>query len=397
MKQVTDNLLHDLSGICLPELGATSHERLKFLSVFKLREKILHLFSNAIQNSSSSTEQYFENCLNLVKSMSAIDFVTTFDHPYAYNILLKDLSEDPLQKSFSLLPFLADSPVPLNSTFVFPPQSSGSNNVYLPHVHLLLVGNHESIGASNQDTILRATWNDGFSLTIPKTGIDKNSHQVSRIYKGHKVGQWRVLNGMNEVNHCPEKIESHHPSSDELNNLQKGLQLLHEVWPEAYFANTALVNKILILAKPGSFSNSWTSPYFQGAICTSVHSPIQVGDAICHESSHSRIHLLMEIDPLLIDDGEKIHVSPWRKDLRPLRGILLGVHAFINVCMYYHLLNVHRPSNHHKEIFNKHFTEVVTGCSYLEKNATWTRVGNSIMDEMSLIVSQLEKYYQKMN
>ncbi len=57
-------------------------------------------------------------------------------------------------------------------------------------------------------------------------------------------------------------------------------------------------------------------------------------EALIHEFCHNKLHLILEADPILEKNDRAVFYSPWRTDPRPLRGLLLGAHAFLNVARY---------------------------------------------------------------
>ena len=69
-----------------------------------------------------------------------------------------------------------------------------------------------------------------------------------------------------------------------------------------------------------------------------AESPVKVAEALCHELSHTRMSLVLELGPVLADDAQARHRSPWRRDPRPLIGLVNGVHAFLNVSRFYQKL-----------------------------------------------------------
>ncbi len=53
-----------------------------------------------------------------------------------------------------------------------------------------------------------------------------------------------------------------------------------------------------------------------------------LADDLLHETAHHRLHDLEELSALERDDGEPRYVSPWRRGVRPLRGILHAAYTF---------------------------------------------------------------------
>jgi HEXXH motif-containing protein len=73
-----------------------------------------------------------------------------------------------------------------------------------------------------------------------------------------------------------------------------------------------------------------------GAIYLSLHPQLMtLAEAVIHEFSHNKLHALFELDAVIENGAEKAFRSPLRADLRPLRGVLLAVHAFLPVARLY--------------------------------------------------------------
>lgn len=98
------------------------------------------------------------------------------------------------------------------------------------------------------------------------------------------------------------------------------------------------MTRVLIPLQPSKEMASVSSSYttMRGAICLS-HSDetaLQV-ETLIHEFCHQKVNLLTETDPLIEPgQGGQVYYSPWRKDARRLRGLLLGAHAFLNVARH---------------------------------------------------------------
>jgi len=91
----------------------------------------------------------------------------------------------------------------------------------------------------------------------------------------------------------------------------------------------------------------WVVPVHSDALFSTSHSSLpgvifvrlKPGDVlwnselILHEAAHNWLIELMRLDPLLKEDL-RVYRSPWRRDLRPMRGILVGTHAFLLLTEY---------------------------------------------------------------
>jgi hypothetical protein len=81
---------------------------------------------------------------------------------------------------------------------------------------------------------------------------------------------------------------------------------------------------------------SWSGKWLPGAIHTDLaYGELQILEAMVHESAHNQLYLLEIEGPLVDPTNQELHISPLRRDLRPLRGILLGYHALVFICQFY--------------------------------------------------------------
>jgi HEXXH motif-containing protein len=128
-------------------------------------------------------------------------------------------------------------------------------------------------------------------------------------------------------------------------------------------------------------------PQALGTIYLTLHpSLMTMTEAVMHEFSHNKLHALLEVDPLLRNAPTASFRSPVRTDPRPLRGLLLALHAFIPIARLYermvetdHPLAV-RPS------FRERFAQIRAinreSASVLFAHARPTSVGQAVMDEL---------------
>ena len=71
-----------------------------------------------------------------------------------------------------------------------------------------------------------------------------------------------------------------------------------------------------------------------GLAYVSLHpDTVIMAEAIVHESQHSKLNMLMALDPVLHNGRSTWTDSPVRPDLRPLSGVLLAAHAFVPVAL----------------------------------------------------------------
>ncbi len=120
--------------------------------------------------------------------------------------------------------------------------------------------------------------------------------------------------------------------------------------------------------------------------------PLWNAELILHEAAHNWLVTLMRLDPL-VSDTRQLYRSPWRKDLRPLRGILVGTHAFLLVTDY--MLTKwklhHDPTGPIAQRTVLEHTRAMHGLTTLECDGTWTPAGRACVASLRLYADKLTK------
>jgi len=124
-----------------------------------------------------------------------------------------------------------------------------------------------------------------------------------------------------------------------------------------------------------------------GAIYLTLHPGVMtLAEAVIHEFSHNKLHALFELDPVIENDALARYTSPIRPDPRPLRGVLLAVHAFLPVARLYEAMTEagHPLARGHD--FPERFAQVRAlnreGASTVLAHAVPTPVGRAVLDEI---------------
>lgn len=171
---------------------------------------------------------------------------------------------------------------------------------------------------------------------------------------------------------------------------EDALSLLWMAWPEAHAAIRRHVRGVLVLSRCSDHRRSHSAPEVHGAVLTTPDDAMRIAEAFVHEGAHCRLNAFLEFDPILDDDGECRHPSPWRRELRPLIGILRGVHAFVNVCEFYRRLqNVPELAEIAASIVDHQREQIRTGWAEFSAHAHPTPIGVPLVDELRQEVGRL--------
>lgn len=68
---------------------------------------------------------------------------------------------------------------------------------------------------------------------------------------------------------------------------------------------------------------------YLGYTINSKQPEINILEALIHESSHNKLNLIMQIEPLILNNYDLKYYSPYRPDARHMRWVFLWVHAII--------------------------------------------------------------------
>jgi len=389
-------ILGDHLDVCLPGPAGNSIDTLQVQSLFNLKKQALELFDQCDQNPNSTIRLTLGTLRETIADLSAVSFANAFNSTISYTCLHPEFfSKNPTESSLRIVRFLIGAPEIEAFTIVIPASTFESGSLWLPHLNATLDGDKGSVAVQVEKNVIRFTWVDGYSLTCPNLPLGTEDEESLRLQSGSWVGGWPVLNGLPEaLEHFQNDQDqiTYFPSASELSLMEEGIETLHEIWPEAYTGVRRIYNSILIQPPRFDHTTSITLDSLQGCFIASLRDPIQIADALCHESSHARLNLLFQHDPLINDDGEEKHPSPWRQDRRSLKGVLNGVHAFLNVCLFYQKVCSQYSQNkieEYERIFTEQRKKVLEAWDYFSSQANPTAIGEDFLCQLDRLVKQL--------
>ena len=118
--------------------------------------------------------------------------------------------------------------------------------------------------------------------------------------------------------------------------VEVALSLLQRAWPAAAALVLSRTRIVVPMVEPGMVS--FSSARRPGASWINIRSrpAVRLAEDLLHEAVHMRLHDLEEVAPLVRSrqgagrDGEEpVFYSPWRREWRPLRGILHACCTFV--------------------------------------------------------------------
>lgn len=390
----------EISGVCLPSSAPDTLDELRPLFGLKLGRSAQALLRDVSTNHNGQFK-WFDWLSQTLDTFSNLQLTQAFDSPLAcYDLALDADQKDDrsiqtravncVRYAIGLPDIKPVRPLPLPGT-----NKDTVNGFLLPHLGVVVRTDLGPLAVTETETTTQIAWTDGFGLTIPKlsrvdnwVGDDPGQH----FWPISEVRGFQVLNDVPEVAavmaHMQLCEREDLPAS--MSALASGLSFLKAVWPAAYFACVRQIKGILLLQERG-YTRSHSPLSLLGVIGLTARDEISVGDLLVHESSHVRLELMRQFDPLWEDrEPDKRHESPWRQDPRPLWGLILGVHAFLNVAQYYQRVSKYLGGNEHAEmLFERQKDKVTTAWERAKPFARPTPLGEHFFTELEKEVLSL--------
>ncbi len=129
-------------------------------------------------------------------------------------------------------------------------------------------------------------------------------------------------------------------------------------------------------------------PHALGTIYLTLHPrPMMMLEALIHEFQHNKLHALMQLGPILVGDEDLRVASPVRPDPRPLRGVLLAVHAFLPVADLYRRLAAADDPLAREHWFAERYAAIraTNRAAWLtvQKHANWSPLALGLAEELA--------------
>lgn len=287
--------LEDVSGLVFPGRSTSTTDRLRVAVALKRKTAVDALLSRARCGGPTKAQtRALDRIEAHLERLGPCEYLQLLEEPALVH-LLRNADESPVRSALGLARFAietAESASGWASVLELLPEGG----CYLPCLH--------------------ARWDSG------------------ALQPGLFADTFKVLNGVAGIR-TRDPSEAL-PCDPQRRDVERTLALLRAVWPQAQAGAARWYREVLILASPrnGRYL-SFTSADLPGALIASVDSPVQLADSLVHEAAHARLAVYQDVDPMIVDDGQEVHPSPWRPDLRPMMGLLAGVHSFVNVHVYY--------------------------------------------------------------
>ncbi|MBI3450691.1 MAG: hypothetical protein HY049_17480 [Acidobacteria bacterium] len=233
---------------------------------------------------------------------------------------VRRLGELGLARAFAEIPVLLAFRTPEGSTFgpfLLDASASGEaaraeGEVHFSHPAPLTISRHGALEIALVPGGVRLGPGRGRPRVFPRASIGDSGILLAR-----RVASTR--RGLRAGSHAPGIAR----------DLRAALSLLRSAWPGAHAEVLAHTKIVVPLRERNTVSFSLPDRPGVSYINVEGKSLVDLADDLLHETAHHRLHALEEIEgPLDCDDGEPRYVSPWRRGVRPLHGILHATYTF---------------------------------------------------------------------
>jgi HEXXH motif-containing protein len=129
-------------------------------------------------------------------------------------------------------------------------------------------------------------------------------------------------------------------SADQVARIKRAWTTIQEAWPEGHDVLALLTTRVIPLKAKGVVSFSYRHRPGLSFINCFERGDLDLIDDLIHENSHHHLNLLLRKQILYHGDrNQQIFYSPWRRSLRPLRGILHATFTFTMGAMLFERLS----------------------------------------------------------
>jgi HEXXH motif-containing protein len=300
-------------------------------------------------------ESLWEDCRRRFYENSYLDELFPRGEPEAkgldvrLNALCQRLSRAAVQESICLVPGVADEWVAQRKMRTWDvPWDLGPDFEQATRAGTISVGIEGAVlyasgPRSSQEAILRVSGN----------GLDvKSGRKTSRVMVNGELvdSQWRYLAeqwirpgltlGPTLVygkDRTPLRVD---PTPIGIGGrIRAALHVIEEAWPQGAELLSLLTSRIIPLKAKGVVSFSYRHRPGLSFINTFDRTPLDLVDDLIHENSHHHLNLLLRKYRFLNGEHtEEIFYSPWRRSLRPIRGILHATFTFTMGAMLFERL-----------------------------------------------------------
>ncbi|HEV7398232.1 MAG TPA: HEXXH motif-containing putative peptide modification protein [Pyrinomonadaceae bacterium] len=183
------------------------------------------------------------------------------------------------------------------------------------------------------------------------------------------------------------------------------LHVLGECLPLMQAEISSLIRSLVpVMSSNLDHSVSCSTRDFLGAVQLSAHPGIALAEVLVHEYRHNILNAIIDVDPILDESSPRraAFYSPWRKDPRPLMGLIHGIYSFMEVVGFYESYLGHYGSEAPQAALAEE--RIVTNSYRLKiavadftHYAKLTRFGVELLDGIQQRVEQFQRHAECLN
>lgn len=110
--------------------------------------------------------------------------------------------------------------------------------------------------------------------------------------------------------------------------IERALEIIKKYSPRSFAALQTFTESIILIDEPGVVSYSLQSLPGYSNINVLERDFVDLIDDLVHENGHHALNAVLNAEELIEEDDDKIFWSPWRRALRPIRGMFHGYLTF---------------------------------------------------------------------
>jgi len=270
---------------------------------------------------------------------------------------------------------------------------------------IILENNLESINKlKNEINIFLKEWIHSENLTqntgqkiawtnIKLTDFDNNPYNKQEAHPDH-LEQWAISWNLGEKSE-QQWLKIYEKSFNILKSLDEGI----------YDEINQIITKIIPLGTARWMHNSASYKECIGHLymwytIDSSSPEINNLEAIIHESSHNKLNLIMQFDPIVLNKVEYKYYSAIRPDARHLQGVFLGYHAFAPTM--YIVMKAYKDwfLGEDKMWLDKivlYYIKTKFLQKVIHKYANLTEIWKEISEEIDYIIKKMDKLFKEIN
>lgn len=167
----------------------------------------------------------------------------------------------------------------------------------------------------------------------PLTVVVRGGALVNEARPARRAGPFVVVAGDEDEGRMPRfQPLAGRAAEDAVAGIAPGVEILAASAPATLAEASALAPALLPIAAEPGVSRSASIPDVRGAIWLSpCDRPLVLAETLVHEASHLKYYLAEDAHPFAISPDAPRYDVPWRPDPRPIRTVLMGLHAWVRV------------------------------------------------------------------